>query len=46
MFSKACEYLILAVLRLAHASQEDLQMRLNDIAEAIDSPTAFTAKTQ
>lgn len=44
MFSKACEYGIRACIHLAEASREGKTESLKQIAEAIDSPTAFTAK--
>ena len=44
MFSKACEYAIRATLYVAEKSLEDKRVSLKDIAKAIDSPVAFTAK--
>jgi Rrf2 family transcriptional regulator, iron-sulfur cluster assembly transcription factor len=44
MFSKACEYSIKAVIFLATRPPENPRTRLQEIAEAIDSPVAFTAK--
>lgn len=44
MFSKACEYAIRATLYVAEQSLEGRRVSLKDIAEAIDSPVAFTAK--
>jgi len=44
MFSKACEYSIKAVIFLATRPPESPRTRLQEIAEAIDSPVAFTAK--
>jgi len=44
MFSKACEYGIRAVTYIAMQSMEGRRVSLNEIAEKIDSPTAFTAK--
>ncbi len=44
MFSKTCEYGIKATLFIAKKSQEDERVSLKDIAAAIDSPVAFTAK--
>ncbi len=44
MFSKACEYAIRATLYVAEKSLEGKRVSLKDIAEAIDSPVAFTAK--
>jgi Rrf2 family iron-sulfur cluster assembly transcriptional regulator len=44
MFSKTCEYGIKATLYIAHQSQSGTRVSLKDIAKAIDSPEAFTAK--
>ena len=44
MFSKACEYGIRAMLHIAHKSQAKERVGVKDIAEAIDSPEAFTGK--
>jgi len=44
MFSKTCEYAIKATLYVAHQSQLDKRVGLKDIANAIASPEAFTAK--
>lgn len=44
IFSKACEYGIKATLHIATQSQAGRRVGLNEIAEAIDSPQAFTAK--
>ncbi|WP_346882653.1 Rrf2 family transcriptional regulator [uncultured Algibacter sp.] len=44
MFSKTCEYGIKATLSIAQKSQWGERIGLTDIATAIDSPTAFTAK--
>lgn len=44
MFSKACEYGIKATLHIAHESQQGNRVSLKDIATAIGSPEAFTAK--
>lgn len=44
MFSKSCEYGIKATLYVMQKSLLGQRVSLNDIAEAIDSPTAFTAK--
>lgn len=44
MFSKACEYGIRATLFIAKSSLNKKRVRLGEIAEAIDSPEAFTAK--
>jgi Rrf2 family protein len=44
MFSKTCEYGIKATLHIAMQSQSATRVSLKDIAKAIDSPEAFTAK--
>ena len=44
MFSKACEYGIRATIYVAGQSLEDKRASLKGIAQAIDSPVAFTAK--
>lgn len=44
MFSKACEYGIKSLIYLAKCQREGLRGSLKDIAEAIGSPEAFTAK--
>ncbi len=44
MFSKSCEYAIKAVVYLAINSDNDTKRSIGDIANAIDSPIAFTAK--
>lgn len=44
MFSKACEYGIRAILHIARSSMAGERVGLKDIAAAIDSPEAFTAK--
>lgn len=44
MFSKACEYGIRAAVYIAQQSGKGLRTGLKDIADAIDSPEAFTAK--
>ena len=44
MFSKACEYGIRAVVHLAWLSEKGERGSLKQIAKAIDSPVAFTAK--
>jgi Rrf2 family protein len=44
MFSKTCEYGIRAAIHLAHRSQQGKRSSLKEVAEAIDSPVAFTAK--
>lgn len=45
MFSKACEYGIRAAIHIAQQSQLGNRISLKEIAMAIDSPVAFTAKT-
>lgn len=44
MFSKTCEYGIKATLHIAYQSQLKKRVGIKDIAEAINSPEAFTAK--
>jgi len=44
MFSKACEYGIRATIYIAMQSLEGTRVNLKEIAAAIDSPIAFTAK--
>lgn len=44
MFSKSCEYGIKAIFFIAQKSQWGERVGLKEIAVAIDSPTAFTAK--
>ncbi len=44
MFSKACEYGIRASVYIALQSMEGRRVSVNEIAEEIDSPIAFTAK--
>lgn len=44
MFSKACEYGIKATLYIARQSQLNERASLKEIAGAINSPEAFTAK--
>lgn len=44
MFSKSCEYGIKATLFIAQKSQGGERVNLKEIAAAIDSPVAFTAK--
>jgi len=44
MFSKACEYGIRAVIHISHQSQQGRRQSLKEVAKAIDSPVAFTAK--
>jgi Rrf2 family protein len=44
MFSKACEYAIKASTYIALQSLEENRVSLREIAQAIESPVAFTAK--
>jgi len=44
MFSKSCKYGIKATLFIAQRSQHDERVSLKEIAAAINSPIAFTAK--
>lgn len=44
MFSKTCEYGIKATLFIAKKAQMEERVSLSDIATAINSPVAFTAK--
>ena len=44
MFSKSCEYAIRATIFIASKCCENRRVGLKEIATAIDSPTAFTAK--
>lgn len=44
MFSKACEYGIKAMIHIAYRSQKGNRTSLKEVAKAIDSPIAFTAK--
>lgn len=44
MFSKACEYGIRATLYIAQQSRNGTRANLREIARAVDSPEAFTAK--
>ena len=44
MFSKSCEYGIKAAIYIATKSQNDERVSVKEIAEAIDSPKAFTSK--
>ncbi|MBR9853448.1 MAG: Rrf2 family transcriptional regulator [Algicola sp.] len=45
MFSKACEYGIRAAVYIALQSLEGKRVSVAEIADEIDSPVAFTAKT-
>jgi Rrf2 family protein len=44
MFSKACEYGIRASVHLAQLAEKGERSSLKQVAQAIDSPVAFTAK--
>ncbi|MEQ3656575.1 MAG: Rrf2 family transcriptional regulator [Dokdonia sp.] len=44
MFSKSCEYGIKALIYIANYSIKDKRVNITNVAEAIGSPTAFTAK--
>jgi len=44
MFSKACEYGIRAMVHIAMQSERGERTGLKEVAEAIDSPVAFTSK--
>lgn len=44
MFSKACEYAIRATLHIAANATVENKISIKEIASAIDSPMAFTAK--
>ncbi len=44
MFSKACEYGIKASIFIAEQSQLDRKVSLKEVAEAIESPVAYTSK--
>lgn len=44
MFSKACEYGIKAVIHISSRSQKGERVSLKEVAKAINSPVAFTAK--
>lgn len=44
MFSKACEYGIKATIYIAMQSLQGRRVSLKEIADKVDSPTAFTAK--
>ncbi len=45
MFSKACEYAIKASIFIAQKSLHHSTTNVKEVAEAIDAPVAFTAKT-
>ncbi|HUF09173.1 MAG TPA: Rrf2 family transcriptional regulator [Rhodothermales bacterium] len=44
MFSKTCEYAIKIMICVATAPGDGVRMGLDEIAEAVQSPKAFTAK--
>ncbi|MDI1233129.1 MAG: Rrf2 family transcriptional regulator [bacterium] len=44
MFSKACEYGIRATIYIAEQSQNDKKVSLKEVAQAIESPEAYTSK--
>lgn len=44
MFSKACEYALKIMIQLASVEEKGKRAGLREIASAIDSPEAFTAK--
>lgn len=44
MFSKACEYGIRASIYIAKQSQLDRKVSLKEVADAIESPAAYTSK--
>lgn len=44
MFSKTCEYALKIMIHLASTEDQGQLIGLKDIAKAIDSPEAFTAK--
>src|SRR5690606_13909092 len=44
MFAKACEYGTRAAIYIAEQSLEDRKVSLKEVAEAIDSPEAYTSK--
>lgn len=44
MFSKTCEYSIRASIFIAEQSQLDRKVSLKEVAEAIESPLAYTSK--
>lgn len=44
MFSKACEYGIRASIYIAEQSLLEKKVSLNEVAQAIESPTAYTSK--
>lgn len=44
MFSKTCEYALKIMIHLAAVEKENAYVGLKEIAKAIDSPEAFSAK--
>lgn len=44
MFSKACEYAIRASIFIAEQSKLNRKVSLKEVAQAIESPTAYTSK--
>ena len=44
MFSKSCEYAIKSIIYIESNGVDSRKIKLNEIANAIDSPVAFTAK--
>lgn len=44
MFSKACEYAIRASIYIAEQSLQHQKVSLKDVAQAIESPEAYTSK--
>ncbi len=44
MFSKSTEYALRATVYIAQHSSEDIKLSLDEVAEGIASPRAFTAK--
>ncbi len=44
MFSKACEYAILATIYIAEQAMNDRKVSLKEVAKAIESPEPYTSK--
>lgn len=44
MFSRACEYGLRAVIFIAHQTDQNRRVGVEEIAAAVDSPVPFTAK--
>jgi len=44
MFSKACEYAIRATIYIGQQSNKNAKVNLKEVAQAIESPVAFTGK--